>query len=582
MSKFIKQILKYALIALPWILVSASIILAYYYHDLPSIESLESNNKNKTIEVQYSNGKKITTIGDVYDNQIIYSQIPQHLINAVIATEDRRFFTNKGFDIVGIARAFIANLKAGRIVQGGSTITQQLAKLLYFDSKKTIKRKVQEILLAIKLERIFSKEQILSLYLNRAYFGSGNYGIASASKYYFNKDISQLNLKESAMLAGLLKAPSRLSPNKNKDLAQGRANQVLKNMINAGYLEENTNLIQSNLDYKTDRMQRLYFADYATEDFDYYLDDKYKNHNRFTLKTTLDQKIQNITEDIIDSYFKKYPDRLGKNQIAVIIMSKDGAIKAMIGGKNYQQSPFNRAIYAKRQPGSIFKTFIYLQALNEGFNSEDIFIDQLIELGNWQPKNYNDQYYGEVTLQNAFALSLNSVAVQLYQNINKDGLVKNSRKMGVFTNIDKHDPTTALGTMQTTLLELVSAFAVIANNGQGIMPHHVISVADKQNNIIYERSSSGLGQIIDGHPILKLKDMLRQAVENGTARRANIDYDIYGKTGTTQNYQDAWFVGFDSSYIAGIWIGNDDNSPTNNISGGTLPAQIFADIMSVI
>ncbi len=578
MSKLLKFIFKYLAILTPFAFVAGVIVFAYYYHDLPSINEIEVANDKKIIEVQYSNNHKITTLGDVYDNQVTYSEIPQYLVDAVIATEDRKFFKHIGFDIFGIIRAFYTNLKAGRVVQGGSTITQQLVKLLYFDSSRTLKRKIQELLLAIKLEKIFGKEQILTLYLNRAYFGAGNYGISSASKYYFNKKISNIDLNQAAMLAGLLKAPSKLSPTRNKDLAEGRANQVLVNMVNAGYLsEKDLGIFGEEINYKTDKLQRLYFADYVTENFDYYLSNNQKKSKFFKVQTTLDQKIQNITEDVIDKYAKNYRTKLGKSQISTIVMRKDGAIKAMIGGKNYQQSQFNRAIYSKRQPGSIFKTFIYLQAILEGISIEDIVEDKIINIGNWQPENYNKKYYGEVTIKEAFAKSLNSVAVQLFQNIDKDSLIKNSRKMGVFADIDKHDPTTSLGTMQVSLLELVSAFSVIANNGQGVIPYQITKI-NSNDEILYERQSSGIGQVIDEEKIYELKEILRSVVVNGTGKNANVAQNIYGKTGTTQNFQDAWFIGFNDDHVIGVWIGNDDNSPTNNISGGTIPAKIFADI----
>lgn len=581
MNKFIKIILKYFLIATPWIAVLGFIVFSYYYHDLPDSSKIQNVKSKKIIEILYENNAKITTIGDNYNDQVNYSQIPQNLINAVIATEDRSFFNHGGFDVGGVFRAFLKNVKSGRIVQGGSTITQQLAKILYFDSRKTIKRKIQELLLAIKLEKIFSKEQILTLYLNRAYFGSGNYGVASASKHYFNKNVWDLNLNQSAMLAGLLKAPSKLSPSNNRDLAEARASQVIVNMKNAGYLNDNPDIhkVSQKINYKTDKMQKLYFANYVAEKFSDFLSDYQNNQDYFIIKTTLDYDLQNIAEDVVDKYVDQYQGKIGKSQISLIIMDKNGAIKAMIGGKDYQKSQFNRAVNANRQIGSIFKTFIYLQAFSEGYKEDDIFEDQPIQIGSWAPNNYNNKYYGEVTLKEAFSKSLNSVAIQLFQNINQKEMIKRSRKMGIFTDIDKYDPTISLGTIQSNLLDLVKSFTVIANDGMAVIPHYIQEIRNKDHKILYQRYSSGLGYIIDQDIIHKLKNILRNVVENGTGRRANVHSGIYGKTGTTQNYQDAWFVGFDSNNIIGVWIGNDDNSPTNKITGGSLPAQIFADII---
>lgn len=580
MVKFIKYSLKFAAIIIPWFLVLGFIIFAYYYHDLPQIDELRAKSYKKSIEVLYSNGRKITTVGDTYDNQITYDQIPQYLVDAVVATEDRRFFKHYGFDAVGIARAFWSNHKAGHIVQGGSTITQQLVKLIYFDSSRTIKRKVQELLLAIKIERIFSKEEILTLYLNRAYFGAGNYGIASASKYYFNRDVSDLSLNQSAILAGLLKAPSKLSPTKNRELAEDRAQQVLENMIAAGYLKrEDLKNLGKNFHYKTDKLQKLYFADYVVENFGYFLPTDEKKNKFFKITTTLDEKIQNIAEDVVDDYAVKYSKTLGNAQIAVLVMEKDGAIRGMIGGKNYQKGPFNRAVYAKRQPGSTFKTFIYLEAFIEGFNVDDLVEDKEITVGDWQPENYNNNYHGEVTLKESFAQSMNSVAVQLYETIDKNELITDIRKMGILSEINKDDPTTALGTMQLSLFELVNAFAVIANDGNGVIPYQIMQIDNYKGNL-YERKSSGIGQVIDEYAIFKMKEILREVVATGTGKKANVANNIYGKTGTTQNYQDAWFIGSDDHYVIGVWVGNDNNKPTNHITGGSIPAEIFGAIAS--
>jgi penicillin-binding protein 1A len=294
MNKFFKFILKISIIGAAWLSVLAAIILSYYYLDLPAFEELESANSKQIIQINYEDNNKLATFGDIYDNKTSYNELPQHLIDAVIATEDRRFFKHHGVDIFGIMRAGYANYKANRVVQGGSTVTQQLAKLLFLKPEKTIKRKIQEILLAIKMERIFTKEQILTLYLNRAYFGAGNYGIASASKYYFSKPVSKINLNESALLAGLLKAPSKLSPSRNQDLAESRANQVLTNMADAGYLgEENIDDIDRPINYQADKMQRFYFANYAAAQFwDYVPLELKKSNTHFKVKTTLDEEIK--------------------------------------------------------------------------------------------------------------------------------------------------------------------------------------------------------------------------------------------------------------------------------------------------
>ncbi len=560
-----------------WFGLVLAVVIMYYYQGLPSLDELEEKS-NPTIEIKYSNDNKITTFGDFYTDQVTYKQIPQHLVEAVVATEDRRFFTHNGIDFLGILRASYVNYRAGKIVQGGSTITQQLAKLLFLKSERTYNRKIQELLLSQKLENTFSKEQIITLYLNHAYFGAGNYGIASAAKYYFNKPVSKISLNESAILTGLLKAPSRLSPMNNKELAENRANQVLRNMIDAGYIErKNVKNLDGQINYKMDKMQRLYFADYILGNYDGFVDHEIKGNKNIIVKTTLDEKIQNIAEDEVDNFTIK--NKLGKTELAVIIMSKDGAILGMIGGKNYQQSPFNRAVKSRRQSGSSFKTFVYLAAFEQGFKPDDVFEDKKTNIGDWNPENYNKKYYGEVSLAHSFALSLNSVAVQLTSKLNKKALGETIEKLGIIDDLDLNDPTIVLGTTQVTLLELTSAYIPIANGGKAIIPYGIKEIYNNKDKILYEHESSGLGSIIEDDKLEMMKKILRGVVEYGTGKNANVASDIYGKTGTSQQSRDAWFIGFNDDYIIGVWIGNDDNSPTNKITGGTLPATLFGNII---
>ncbi len=560
-------------------------VIFYYYKDLPNLEEMETANDKQVIEVCYSNGNKITTLGDLYANQITFNQIPGHLIDAVVATEDRKFFSHNGVDILGIARALYVNARADRIVQGGSTITQQLAKMMFLKPDRTIKRKVQELMLAWQLEKTFSKEQILTLYLNRAYFGAGNYGIASASRYYFSKPVAKLNLNESAMLAGLLKAPSKLSPNNSHKLAERRTHQVLENMVDAGYLNEgNISEIKKPIAYKDNKLQRFYFSDYVANQFPEYLPKAdQSSKNRFTITTTLDENLQKIVEDETNNFVKKNDKRLGKSEVALILMNKKGAVLALVGGKDYQKSQFNRAIYAKRQAGSAFKIFVYLTALQQGFDPEDKMEDKKVSLGGWSPDNYDKKYYGEVSLKDAFAKSLNSISVQLTAKLNTKEIIKNALKMGVISNIDNNDATVALGTTEVSLLELVNSYAAIASGGLAVLPYTVEKIEGASENkgekILYERQDDEPYRIIEEDDADAMKEMLREVVETGTGKVANVAGNIYGKTGTSQDYRDAWFIGFNDDYIFGVWIGNDDNKPTNKITGGTLPAQLFAAVM---
>jgi penicillin-binding protein 1A len=581
MLRFLGFLCKWAIITAVWGAIFLSVVLFYYCQDLPSLEEMETANDKQVIEVCYSNGNKITTLGDLYANQITFNQIPGHLIDAVVATEDRRFFNHSGVDFLGILRAAYVNFRADKIVQGGSTITQQLAKMMFLKPDRTIKRKVQELMLARQMEKTFGKEQILTLYLNRAYLGGGNYGIASASRNYFNKPVSKLDLNESAMLAGLLKAPSKLSPNNNHKLAEKRANQVLENMIDAGYLNENNiDEITKPIAYKEEKLQRFYFSDYVASQFPDYLSGKDKsNKNRFTITTTLDENFQRIVENETNKFVNKNSKKLGTSQVALVLMNKDGALLAMVGGRDYQKSPFNRAVYSKRQAGSAFKVFVFLTALQNGFKIDDMIEDKKVSLGGWSPENYEKKYYGKVTLKDAFAKSLNSVAVQLTAKLDKKQIIKNALKMGVISEIDNNDATIALGTAQVSLLEMVNSYASIASGGNAVLPYSVEKISGDNDKILYQNQPDEPYKIIEEKNVEAMKEILREVVKNGTGKAANVANNIYGKTGTSQNYRDAWFIGFNDNYVLGIWIGNDNNKPTNKITGGSLPAQLFSGII---
>lgn len=577
--RFFWFLCKWTMIFLAWSVIIAIAVIFYYSYDLPSLDSLNDGQNKQVVQVNYNDGNSITNFGDV-GNIVNYYELPPHLINAVIATEDRRFFDHHGLDVFGIIRAFYVNQKAGRIVQGGSTITQQLAKMLFLNPDRNFKRKIQEAILAIQLEFSYTKEQILTLYLNRAYFGSGNYGVASAAKFYFGKDVAKLNLNEAAMMAGILKAPSKLSPKNNQNLAENRANVVLDNMIDAGFLDENNiSEIDRDVVYKNDNLQRLYFADFVKEQFADFISVDSLHEKTITIKTTLDEKLQGKLENILNDFEQNNQKKLGKSQIAVVVMNKEGAVLSMSGGNNYQKSPFNRAVYAKRQSGSAFKTFLYLTAFEKGFKPEDIFEDKKIESGIWLPENYENRYYGEVTLKEAFAKSLNSVAVQLSKEINKNDIVEMAEKLGITSKIDKNDPTIVLGTTEITLYELVTAYATIANNGKPVIPYVISEIKNTKGDSIYIHNGSGFEPIVLEQSIEYIKDVMREVVKNGTGKNANVADNIYGKTGTSQNFRDAWFVGFNDEFVIGIWIGNDDNSSTNKITGGSLPAALFAEII---
>jgi penicillin-binding protein 1A len=580
-SKLILKIIKYTIFIAIWLGVACFVIVLIYMHDLPNLSQINSKNNQNIVEVRYSNNNLIATYGKENIDEVDFKDLPQNLINAVISIEDRRFYEHYGIDLLSILRAAYINQKKGYIAQGASTITQQLAKMLFLDSNKTFKRKVQEILLAIQIEKKFTKNQILTMYLNKAYFGSGNYGIKNAARSYFQKNISEINLNESAILASILKAPSKLSPKINKSLVEDRANLVLKNMIEYGYLDEShIAQIAENPDYRNDSGQRYYFSDLIYKNYQDFISYD-ETAGKISITTTLDEQIQAITSDVLTNFINSYKSKLGSSQIAALIMDYKGRVVAIIGGKDYQSSQFNRAFFAKRQAGSLFKTFIYLCAFENNYNIDDIYIDKKIQLSNWLPSNYNNKYYGKVDLKFAFAKSLNSVSIQLARELtlNKINLLLN--KFGIKTN-NNEDLTIALGSTSVTLYDIVGSYSIIANKGYYNMPSYIDEISlDK--NILYKKFGSTIGPIISQQSAQNIDILLKNAVENGTGIKAFLaNNNIRGKTGTSQDYRDAWFVGYSNKYIVGVWIGNDNYMPTNKIFGGNLPAILFADIIDKI
>ncbi|MCE2687033.1 MAG: PBP1A family penicillin-binding protein [Rickettsiales bacterium] len=592
--KIFKITIKTAIFVATWIAIVIFGILIYYGYDLPKLQELELVIKKPTIELKYSNGNRLLGFGEVYREQVTYYQLPKDLVNAVIATEDRRFFNHWGFDIIGIIRAMFVNQAAGKIVQGGSTITQQLAKMLFLDPERTFKRKVQEVLLALQLEQNFTKEQILSFYLNHAYFGSGNYGVANASKFYFNKEVEKLNLNDSAMLAGLLKAPSKLSPRNNPKLAKERREQVIRNLIDEGYIKKDKlKFVNNEIEYQDDATQNLYFVDLIKDEIAKNFTPQTREKN-VSIITTLDEDLQNNFIRIVSQFTKKHQKILEnkgkKTELALVAINKEGEVVAMIGGRSYQQSQFNRALQAKRQAGSVFKAIIYASAFENGIDSNEIFEDKKISIGDWEPENYNNQYRGEISLKDAFAYSSNSVAIQLAQKIGNLEIIKMAKKLGITSKINQSDSTIALGTAEVNLLELTNSFSIINNDGNSVDLHFIKEIVENKINGKNKIKSTSTYQYLKPEPQLllnenvveELQDVMSGVVEYGTAKNANIDNDSFGKTGTSQNFRDAWFIGSFEDLTIGIWFGNDDNSPTNHITGGTLPAMLFGEIIARI
>ena len=561
-------------------------MLAYYAHDLPDLDKkLEGTEEKHAITLLSDNGTPLLAQGKWRGSHVDASELPSYFIDALIATEDRRFFTHNGIDFWGLARAMATNVKAGSIVQGGSTLTQQLAKNLFLSPDRTIKRKIQEVMLALWLEHHFDKEAILTLYLNRVYFGAGAYGIDAAAHRYFSKPATKLTIGESAMLVGLLKAPSKYSPATNPERAKARANQVLLNMKNAGLasdrmIELAKDYPAQSFDYGADMLSGRYFSDWIFGQLPELIGHP---EDDIRIRTTLDIQLQQHCHMALNTMLETHGRERNVSQGAIVLMSPDGAIRCMAGGKSYKKSQYNRVTQAERQPGSAFKLFVYLSALEAGWSANHRIEDEPITIDGWSPDNYSHKYRGTISLTEALAHSVNTVAVQLSEWTGRQHVANMARRLGVVSDIPTH-PSMALGVNELTLLELTTAYAHLARNGHSVWPYGIDNIArndEQSKDTIYRRLSSAPGRVLSPNVVQHMHHMLRETVRIGTGRRAQIPgYQIAGKTGTSQSYRDAWFIGYTPHYVAGVWLGNDNNSPMDHVTGGSLPAQLWRDVMT--
>jgi penicillin-binding protein 1A len=527
-------------------------------------------------------GTVLSEQGAFFGDQVRLSELPDYVPNALIAIEDHRFRSHFGVDPVSLMRAAYENFTAGRVVQGGSTITQQLAKNLFLKPERTYSRKAQELVLALWLETKFSKDDILQLYLNRVYYGSGATGIEKAAQVFYHKSATELNLTEAATLAGVLKAPSNYNPIAHPEAAAARTSLVLDAMVDADFIS------QGEADQAINAPATVVASDYvpATQYVVDWVNEQLpllvKNYGQsIIVETTIDPQLQLLAERSLRKHLNEVGAKPKVTQGAMVVMDTFGAVKAMVGGKSYKRSQYNRATKAMRQPGSTFKPFVFLAAMEQGYTPDSVAIDQPIRIGNWQPGNYNQKYLGEVTLRTALALSLNSVAAQLAASVGPENVVAVAHRLGITSHLGS-DASIALGTSEVTLLELTSAFTPFANGGYSVVPFSVRRIVTRDGQIIYERSGDGLGQAMSNRDLGSMNSMMRAVVTQGTAKKAQIpDFDIAGKTGTSQDYRDAWFVGYSSYLVAGVWLGNDDNSPTRTVTGGSVPATIWKDVMGV-
>ena len=564
-----------------WATVGLAGAVTWYAYDLPDIENLEAaaGMRAPTITVQANDGTILAHYGELYGVAVQLYELPPHLPHAVLAVEDRRFYEHSGVDPIGIARAVWTNLWAGTVRSGGSTISQQLAKNLFLSSDRTVRRKVQELLLAFWLEQRFGKDQILTIYLNRVYFGQGAYGVDAAARRYFNKPAKQVTAYEAAMLAGLLKAPSRYNPMSNPDLADGRAAQVLQSMVEAGWLTgtQAAAARSGRAILQGDRMggQARYFSDWVLERANDYIGHE---GGDLVIRTTIDPNQQRLAEEAVRANLATAAKRKA-SQAALVAMRPDGAITAMVGGGRYGDSQFNRATQALRQPGSAFKLFVYLTAFEAGFRPGDEVEDVPVTIDGWTPRNAGGNYRGLVSIREAVARSINSVAASMAERVGRAKVTATARRLGITSEIGT-DPALALGAYEVTLLELTAAYAVMANGGTGVWPYGISEILDGDGRVLFQRSGGGPGQIVEAENVAAINDVLTAAITWGTGRAARLYRPAAGKTGTSQDNRDAWFIGYTPDLVAGVWFGNDDNSPMDKVGGGSFPARTWHDFMN--
>lgn len=582
-------IFKWAFVLGLWGAIILGGVVLWYGKDLPDITAGATFERKNAITILDRNGETIMRYGEMKGENITAADVPPYLIDAVLATEDRRFYSHFGIDPLGLARAMITNLRAGRLVQGGSTITQQLAKNLFLSRERSLERKIKEALLALWLEKELTKDEILSAYLNRVYLGAGTYGVDAASKLYFGKDVRDINLQEAAILAGLLKAPSRYSPSRNPNLAKQRANVVLAAMVDAGYITEdqigNIKNLPPRPQSKPSKGRAVrYFTDWAIDDLNTLIGTPQSD---ITIYTTLDKDIQNRAESVITRTLLEIGEAQNVSQGAALVLGLDGRVLAMVGGRDYIQSQFNRAVQAKRQPGSSFKPFVYLTALEQGWSPDDKILDARIrpdEFNGYQPKNYADEYFGELSLEEALGRSLNTATVRLMDKVGRSNVIKTARKLGIRSELAP-DLSLALGSSSVSMLEMTLAYTSFANGGYAAYPYGITKITDNEGNILYQRDENRLNtrRVVERSDLADLNYMLASIVLNGTGRAAQIGPDnkpyVFGKTGTSQDNRDAWFVGFTDGLVASVWLGNDDNAPMNGVTGGNYPASIWSQII---
>jgi len=576
--------------AFTWRLTAVAVLMVagatgYYYLGLPAADDMFDGRAMGSVTLQDRDGNTFAWRGEQYGGHLRAEEVSPHLVHAVIAAEDRRYYSHIGIDPRGIARAMYANWKAGGLVQGGSTLTQQVAKNVFLDARKTIERKIKEIPMALALEMKYTKEQILTIYLNRVYLGAGTYGFEAASQRYFGKSARVLSPAEAAMLAGLLKAPSRWAPTRDLATSQGRASVVIRLMEEQGYLTQSQTIqaLANPAQLSTAAAARAggAFADWIMErgGEDQFLD--LLKAEDVEITTTFDPRVQKTAEDALADVFERKVRKGSEAQAAIVVMTYDGAVRAMVGGRERGAYQFNRATQALRQTGSAFKPVVYAAGLLAGLNPLDEMDDAPIRIGDWSPSNYTDRYLGPVTLQEALEKSINTVAVRVSEHAGRDQVRRLAYQLGLTTPIAP-GPAVALGTSEARLIEMVALYATIANGGRRVDPYGMYEMRLRGDDVPIDRGPDAPGPLVlDPKVAGLLTHMMQGVVENGTGTRAKLEgWQVAGKTGTTQKARDAWFIGFTSEYVVGVWMGYDDNRPLTGVTGGGLPAEIWHEVMA--
>jgi penicillin-binding protein 1A len=565
-----------------WGGVGVGALAVYYGSQLPPIDQLSIPKRPPNIAINGMDGELLANRGDTGGAAIRIGDLPPYLPKAFVAIEDRRFYSHWGVDPQGVGRALVRNVSGRGGMQGGSTLTQQLAKNLFLTQERTISRKIQEAILALWLEHKYTKDQILELYLNRVYFGGGAYGVEAACERYFGHSAKTATLSESAVLAGLMKAPSKLAPDRNPEGASERAAQVVLAMTQEGFISDA--MAKAALAHPARARKESgagsinYAADYVMD----MLDDTIGSIDQdIVVTTTIDPRLQAVAEGALKEELDKKGGKFGVTQGAVVSLDPNGAIRALVGGRDYSESQFNRAVSAKRQPGSAFKPFVYLAGLEHGLTPDTVREDGPLNIKGWTPENYSHEYFGPVTLTKALALSLNTVAVRVGMEVGPKVVVKTAHRLGVASDLQPN-ASIALGTSEVTPLELVAAYAPFANGGVGVQPHIITRVKSAAGKTLYQRKSGSFGRVIDPHYVAMMNAMMQETLLTGTARKAALaGWQAAGKTGTSQDFRDAWFIGYTSRLVTGVWLGNDDNSPTKKASGGNLPVEIWSRYMTI-